>query len=139
MATIKQKRVAKLIIENATLDEPLNSGQIVEKSRYSKSMVIKPGVVINTQGVQDALEEYGFTEDNAKKVVSEILLDPKQRPDTRINAAKEVFKVRGSYAPEKSQALNVNIGLNKIENVELEALRVEYEEKLRAKLANGNI
>jgi len=54
----------------------LNAGQIVEKSRYSKSMVIKPSVVIESEGVQEALEDYGFTEDNAKRVVTEIMMNP---------------------------------------------------------------
>lgn len=107
MATVRQRRAAKLIIENATLDNPLSGGEIVESSGYGVSMKKNPQVILNSSGVQEVLDEYGFTEDNAKKVVSEILLNSKVKPDTRINAAKEVFKVRGTYAPEKS--LNVNV------------------------------
>ncbi|MEK7180012.1 MAG: hypothetical protein AAB706_00895 [Patescibacteria group bacterium] len=134
MSTFRQKGIAKLIIENATLDKPLNGGEIVEKGRYSKSMQIKPSLVLESAGVQEALEDYGFNDDNAKKVVSEILLNPKIKPDTRINAAKEVFKVRGSYAAEKTTSLNLNVEARIEDKSGLEALREEYEEKLKAKL-----
>lgn len=127
MATTKQKRVAKLIIENATLDKPLNGGQMLAKVGYAKSMhKAKVNDVLESEGVLETLNEYGFTEDNAKMVVSEILLDPKQKGDTRINAAKEVFKVRGSYAPDKPSVnilmpvlvkfLDKNEGTNKTDN-----------------------
>lgn len=126
--TARQKRVAELIIENPTLDEPLNSGELVENSGYGVSMKKNPHVVLKSKGVQDALEEFGFTEDNAKKVVSEILLDPKQKGETRINAAKEVFKVRGSYAPEKSVSLSLDVSSEK-KNLSNDAI---------ARFLNGN-
>jgi len=110
MATTRQKRVAKLIVENATLDNPLNAGEIVEKSRYSRSMVIKPSVVIESEGVQEELKALGFTEDNAKNVVQEIMLNENVEPNARLKATDQVFKVTGAYAPEKN--LNINIDAN---------------------------
>ena len=109
MATVKQKRVAELIVKNAGLDKPLNGGELVANSGYGVSMRKNPQVILESEGVKEALEEFGFTEDNAKRVVSEILLDPKQKGETRINAAKEVFKVQGSYAPEKSVSLSIDV------------------------------
>jgi len=113
MATLKQRRVAKLIIENATLDNPLNGGEIVEKGRYSKSMVIKPSKVLESKGVKEALTEYGFSEDNAKKVVGEIMLNEKVDPSARLKATDQVFKVQGTYAPEKSVNLNIEVPVEK--------------------------
>lgn len=137
MATIKQKRIAKLIVENVTLDKPLNGGQMLAKVGYAKSMhKAKVNDVLESEGVLETLTEYGFTEDNAKRVVGEIMLDPRQKGDTRINAAKEVFKVRGSYAPEKSQALNVNVELRKKDNPEINELLAEYKKKLKEKLTS---
>ncbi len=107
MATQRQKRVAKLIIENATLDKPLNGAQIVEKSSYSKAVQIKPGQVLNSTGVKEELEVLGFTPDNAKKVVSEILNNIEVEPNARLKAADMTFKVHGTYAPEKSVTLNI--------------------------------
>lgn len=109
MPTIKQKRVAKLIIENSKLDNPLNKGEIVEKSRYSQSMVIKPSLVLESEGVKQALADYGFSEDNAKMVVAEILLDKEKDANARLKASDQVFKVQGSYAPDKNINMNLNI------------------------------
>lgn len=110
MATTKQKKLAKVIIENAAIDTPLNAGEMLEKVGYSKSVAkAKSADIINSEGVKEALADYGFTEDNAKMVVAEILLDPKTDKNTRINAAKEVFKVHGTYAPEKKLVGNFNL------------------------------
>ena len=112
MATIRQRRVAKLIIENASLDEPLNGGEILERVRYGK-ISKQPSRVLKSEGVLEALEEYGFTEDNAKKVVSEILLNKEADDGHRLKAASEVFKVQGSYAPEKSLTVNIEVPIGK--------------------------
>jgi hypothetical protein len=129
MATERQKKVAKLIVENVSLDDPLNAGEIVEKSRYSRSMVIKPGVVIESQGVQEELEELGFTEENAKRVVKEIMLNGDIDPSARLKATDQVFKVKGSYAPEKRDVKVEVSSLNDLDNAKLEELKV---------LAGGN-
>lgn len=110
MATIKQKRVAKLIIENATLDKPLNAGQLLEKVRYGK-ISKQPSRVLKSEGVLEALEEYGFTEDNAKKVVSEIMLNEKEKSETRLKATDQVFKVHKSYGNEGGGTKNLIINI----------------------------
>lgn len=102
MSTVKQKRVARLIIENANLDKPLNKGQLVEMGGYSKTVAdAKPQHIIDQQGVKEALRDFGFTEDNAKMVVSEIMLDSKRDPNARLKATDQVFKVHGSYKHEE--------------------------------------
>ena len=113
MATLKQRRVAKLIIENATLDKPKTGGEIVESSGYGVSMKKNPQVVLNSDGVKEVLEESGFTEDNAKQVVSDIMLNEKVDPNTRLKATDQVFKVQGTYAPEKSVSLNIEVPTGK--------------------------
>lgn len=133
MPTARQKKVAKLIIQNATLDKPLNGGEMLENARYSKAMQIAPGKVLESIGVQQALEEAGFTEDNAKKVVTEIMLNNEEDAQARLKATDQVFKVKGSYAPEKSARINVNLNAE-VENKELEELRIKYEAELKAKL-----
>jgi hypothetical protein len=110
MSTVRQKRIAKLIIENETLDKPLNAGQLLEKVSYGK-ISKQPSRILKSAGVQEALEDYGFTEDNAKKVVCEIMLDDKKDPNARLKATDQVFKVRGTYAPEVHKNLNVIINL----------------------------
>jgi hypothetical protein len=102
MPTARQKRVAKLIIENTKLDKPLNGGEIVENSGYGVSMKTNPQVILNSEGVKEALAEQGFTEDSAKRVVESIMLNEDTEPNARLKATDQVFKVLGSYAPEKS-------------------------------------
>lgn len=94
---------------------------------------------LDKPSIQDALEEAGFSEIKAKSVLAGILNSPTiyemVTPHDQIKAAQEVFKVMGTYAPEKSQSINLNID-RKLENADAEALRLEYEEKLKAKLLN---
>lgn len=46
------------------------------------------------------------------------------------------YKVKGHFAPEKSMALNRIVVSQNMASSDLEALRNEYEEKLRAKLSH---
>lgn len=101
MPTPKQKRIAKLIVENAGLTKPLTGGELAENSGYSKSMQDNPKRVIDVIGVQEELEVLGFTEYAAKTVVSDILNNQNIDPNTRLKAADQVFKIKGTYAAEK--------------------------------------
>ena len=38
MATTRQRKLAKVIVENLQVDKPLNAGQMLEKVGYSKSV-----------------------------------------------------------------------------------------------------
>jgi len=120
MATLKQKRVARLIVENTNLDKPLNAGQIVEKGRYGKGAMIHPNSVLESKGVKEELKILGFDEDSAKKVVAEILNNGKE--ENRIRAAQEIFKVQGSYAPEK-HLIKGKVDFGKLEEANNEELK----------------
>lgn len=114
MATVRQRRVAKLIIENATLDKPITDIEILKRSNYSTTTAeTKSTKVIASEGVQEVLKESGFTEENAKAVVEEIMLDKKVEPNARLKATDQVFKVQGTYAPEKSVSLNIEVPVGK--------------------------
>lgn len=105
MVTLRQKRVAKKLIENIKLDKPKTGGEIVASSGYGVSMKKNPQVIINSEGVKEALIEYGFSEERAKIVVGSIL--EKGKEENRIRAADMIFKTHGTYAPERR--LNINI------------------------------
>lgn len=137
MPTTKQKRVAKLVIENSTMDKPMTGGEIVESSGYGVSMKKNPQVILESDGVKEALVEYGFSEDNAKQVVADIMLNDRVDPSARLKATDQVFKVHGSYAPEKTTSTNLNVEV-KLENKELEDIRVKYEKELKDKLLHDN-
>lgn len=112
MPTLKQRRIAKEIIENAKVDNPKRAGEIVALSGYGPSMSKNPQVILNSDGVRQALEEQGFSEANAKKVVESIMLDEKVDANARLKATDQVFKIHGSYAPDKSTTLVVNTTLS---------------------------
>jgi len=129
MATEKQKKIAELIVENSVIDEPLNGGEMLEKVGYSPNLVKQPGRVLQSEGVLEHLEVLGFTESNAKMVVTEIMLNGDNDPSARLKATDQVFKVMGAYAPEKSVNLNVNSDVTSSE--ELEALARRLNETTR--------
>lgn len=108
MATVKQKKLAKLIVENATLDKPLNAGQMLERVSYGK-ISKQPSRVLESAGVKAELEVLGFTEEAAMKVVQSIMEDEAVDPSARLKATDQVFKVRGTYAPEKKLIANLNV------------------------------
>ena len=111
MGTLLQQKLAKNIVKNLGRKKPLNKKELVVSSGYGEiSAESSAHLIIEQKGVQEELEKYGFTEDNAKKVVAEILLNKTTEANARINAAKEIFKVEGSYAPEKK--VNMNIDYN---------------------------
>ncbi len=71
---------------------------------YSETVAeAKPQAIIDQKGVQQALDDFGFNEDNAKQVVSEIMLDKRVKPDSRLRATDQVFKVHKSYGEMESQ------------------------------------
>ena len=103
MATLKQKKLAKGIAEAFNAKEiPLAKELIVSAGYDLTTAEASPGRTIAQKGVQEELEQYGFTEDNARSVVAEILLNKKVNPMARLVAADRIFKVKGSYAAEKS-------------------------------------
>ena len=118
MPTILQDRLAKRIIENEKVKEPENKTELLSSVGYSEVTAnAQQTRTIEQKGVQIALEKYGFTEDNAKRVVAKILNRGKE--DNRLRAADLVFKVKGSYAPVKTANINAEIKLNELTDEEL--------------------
>ena len=130
-ATPRQKKVAGLLIENANLDKPLNGGEILQKAGYNENLSRHPAKVIESIGVQEELESSGFTESNAKTIVSEIMLNPDAKDADRLKAGDMVFKVTGTYAPEKKAVVNLHIDAT---NKEAQDIADKYEEELKGKL-----
>lgn len=93
------------MIENATLPKPAPVGEVLRSAGYAvKTSQGKPKQIVETEGVQQALAELGFTTENAKKAVGKILNDDlllTTKPEAVVSAAREVFKVNGDYAAEK--------------------------------------
>lgn len=134
MPTLRQKKLAKNIVENSKRDKPLNKQELVVSSGYGEiSAKSSAHIILEQKGVQEALSDLGFTEDGAKKVVQEIMYNPKVDANSRLKATDQVFKVHGSYAPEKTASVNLEVKGDIKDFQELEAVRIKYEEELKTK------
>lgn len=141
MATEKQRKLAELIVENQFLDKPLNAGQMLEKVGYSENLVKQPGRVIAAEGVQRTIAE--LIPDELLVVKHHELLNKTDKDgeiDTQAvaKALDMAYKLKGSYAAEKTTSLNVNVDLKKTDKTELDDMREQFEEKLRQRLTNPN-
>jgi len=111
MPTPKQQKLAEELIENSQREKPLNKKALLEKVGYTTNVAeSKASDIIESDGVLEALANLGFHEDSAKRVVAEILNTGED--NNRLKAADMIFKVQGSYAPEKSLNMNVNANAN---------------------------
>lgn len=64
MPTTKQRKLAKELMDNALLDKPKGSTELLEKVGYATNTAEhKQKSIIEAQGVKDALAEYGLTEE----------------------------------------------------------------------------
>jgi nitrogen regulatory protein PII len=106
MATQRQRKLAEAIVANAKTAKPVGVGQLLVGVGYSESVATAyPTKIIESEGVQEALEDFGFSPLNARKVVGRILNGGKE--ENQIRAADMIFKVHGSYAPDKSVTVHV--------------------------------
>ncbi len=109
MPTRLQRKLAEEIVNDAKSKRPKTAGQMLENVGYSEHLAKQPGRVMESVGVKEALNDLGFSEDGAKKVVASILYSEKAKDHDRLDAADKVFKVHSSYAPEKHVNLNVEL------------------------------
>jgi hypothetical protein len=105
MSTELQKNLAQNIVKNLKRKKPLNKQELVISSGYAVKTAEghAPDIMVQ-EGVKNELKILGFDEDSAKKVVSEIMLNPKEKAEARLKATDQVFKVHGSYEDTKNGA-----------------------------------
>lgn len=128
MATILQKRLAKEIIKNLKAKKPKNNKELVISSGYGAVTASSHShIILRQKGVQEALEEDGFTTANAKRVVGRILNHGKE--ENQIKAADMILKVNGEYAAEK----HVNLNIEAESNDEISSLTTKLNEVYRNK------
>lgn len=116
MATDLQRDLAEAIVKNAKLPRAKrkNKTELLESIGYAPTTAEKEAkTILEAKGVQEVLDDLGFNENNAMKVVSEIMLDPAKDANARLKATDQVFKVKGTYAPEKSVSLSLNVSPEK--------------------------
>ena len=120
--TIRQKNVASDLVEVMKNKESITGHDLIARNGYGTGLQHQPSRVLESVGVKQALKDYGFTEDNAKKVVARILLSNKSKDENKLKASEQIFKVHGSYAPEKHLNLNIDSPLKELSIEELEQM-----------------
>ena len=111
-----QKKLAHNIAKNSRAKKPLNKTQLLESSGYSTiTAKASANVILEQPGVIKELNTLGFNEESAKAVVSEIMLSKDSKARDRLTATEQVFKVHGTYAPEKR--INANVDVNELHKV----------------------
>ena len=127
MGTLRQKRVAKAMVDNLVSNKPKTAGQVLESIGYSKSIAKNPQMVLEAVGVKEELANLGFSVEGADGVVQEILYKGKSEK-TRLTAANLVYERLGAKAPDKK--LNVNVDVKEMD----EEIVKKIAEKLRVEL-----
>ena len=118
MSTLLQKRLAENIVKAAKSKQKITKKDLLVSAGYDVTTAeATPDRIVQQKGVKKELKILGFTEDNAKRVVSKILNSDKVDPNTRIAAAREIFKVHGSYAAEKSFSVSTNLTADELKDV----------------------
>ncbi len=111
------------MVENLSRDKPLNKQDLVISSGYAvKTAEGHAPDIMEQKGVLEALDDYGFNVETAKKVVGQILLEG-ENDNVKLKAGEMIFKVHGTFAPEKSVNLNINHNTN---NQAIEAAEKAY-------------
>ena len=131
--TMKQRRLAREIVRAIETGEGVTSyAGAMRKAGYAEGTIhSSPGRQRGLAGVQESMEELGFTADNAKKVVTEIMLNPEEKARDRLTATDQTFKIHGEYKPEQRVNLNLNVdqaGLRELEDI-AGRLRLTIEEE----------
>ena len=134
MATTRQEKLADAIIENHRADKPKTNGEMLEAVGYAPTTARhQPGVIIESKGTKEALAARGFTVENANEVVGQILMNPEEKAHDRLDAADKIYKVHGSYAPEKKLNLNLNADVEDYQKYT--ELSQKYDEEMKRKLS----
>lgn len=116
MATLKQKELAKNIVENFKRPKKLNKKELLVLAGYSEiTATANPGVIIDQKGVKEELRIMGFSAENAKRVIARVMDDETAEDKDVLKAAELTLKVTGDFAAEKS--VNVNLNADDLSNL----------------------
>lgn len=111
MPTVKQKKLAKLRIENPDVGKCA----LVDKGGYGPSVVKTPAKALESQGYKDALAEYGLTEELiSTSLVHDIKAKPKKR-ERELRLGADILGMNKRQDDSGTKVIIVNIS-NQIAN-----------------------
>jgi hypothetical protein len=132
MPTLRQKKAFKEITDN---HRPVST--VMREVGYDDDTASKPSNLTNSKGWKELMEQY-MPDSLLAKRHQELLnkRDEDGTPDTvAVTKALDMsYKLKGSYAPEKTSSLNLNIEARNISNPELEEVRERFINELKDKL-----
>jgi len=100
--TDKQKKAAKLALENLGRASPLPKGEILRQAGYSAAVAETPDIVYESKGFQEVLRECGLTEDFLTTALVE---DIKHKKGNRKAELELGFKVLGKLKDPGTEPL----------------------------------
>lgn len=135
--TIRQRKAAQLIVDTARGKTGiLTDAEIVRAAGYSQTVEQVPHKVLSNSGVLEALDDLGFNEETAKKVIAKILNSDESKDENKIRAADLVFKVKGSYVADQNTKEN---NANPIIYAKIEQHITVFENQLKSALGYESI
>lgn len=125
--TERQKKAFQILSE-----EGKKKGEAMREAGYSEIVAKAPTRVTKTRGWEELLKRELPDEKLVKK--HNYLLSSRRKEETQKSALDMAYKLKGSYAPERSQSLNLNINKDAKDNSRAKELTEEYEQKLKNQL-----
>lgn len=126
MSTVRQTKVAKLLVENRKKGKnTMNGKEILEKAGYTKAVQTYPGKVINAKGVQEALSIVCKKSGLTRSLIAEALYnDIKNKPNNRVPELRLASEILGIT----KQGTEINVGIFNLAGV-LEKARTSKKDK----------
>ena len=128
MATPRQELAAKKIVENLKSDKPLDKGEILENVGYSEGIAKSPNVVLESKGFKEILDKL-LPDDKLAKKHEQLLEDEKS--EIQIKALDMAYKVKSSYAPEKTDITSKGEKIGEKEQKILDEFEKDFVTKLK--------
>lgn len=133
--TLKQKRAAKAIAENALIDKPRNLGEVLAGVGYGK-IVQDPRRITESIGFKQALHDLGLTEE---LITTSLVSDIRDKPKNRLGELKLGAELLGMVKKEDdSSKENSGNTYNFLFNAETQASIAEIESKIKARLIQSH-
>lgn len=133
--TPKQRKAAKLVLNNMMSDRPIPTGQILANIGYSKGITETPSMVTESVGFKQALRELGLTEE---LITSSLVEDIRDKPKFRIQELKLGADILGMIKREEEPQRQTGNTYNFILSPDMRREVREMEERIKERLINGN-
>lgn len=132
--TVRQRRLAKGLVENQMSHTPLSVGAVMREIGYSNTISEQPSRITESSGFKKALAELGLTEELiVTALVDDILDKPRQRVK-ELTLAADILGMRKKEADPASTPKSGNNVYNFFFNPEVQSKLKIYETEIKKAL-----